>query len=1565
MDADSQDENNMNEDYNSPIEEPKKPKRQMKTPYQLEILENTYALEPYPSEVTRSGLSEKLNLTDRQLQMWFCHRRLKEKKDGTVKQPLQATGKVRKRESFDNPNMDLLAAVGGGSDHGSESGSGPLSQLGPVSDSGSDGSTSPSNHYVNEAPIPNRYYETPESLMAWKVISCVELQLGEPLRKDGPILGMEFDDPPPGAFGVPKVMADAEDRSRKALDHKSVKQRDVKPNKTLRKGPHEYASEGIGMEMVPIDHHGGSSSMNSRGNEQLHRAYRQPNHHQMDYYHIAQRGTSADAQMGVLSSAHPHETHITSSEDGSAMDKNRKTDEGRSGRKESSEKRIRKELEKQDNLRRRMEETMRKEMERQDRDRQKEEEKSMREKQRQEERYHREEKRETERREKFLQRELLRAEKMKQKEDLRVERELVKQRIAMERATARKIAKESMELIEDERLELMELAALKKGLPAITSLDHDTLQNLELFREFLIQFPPKSVQLKRPFAISPWIDSDENIGNLLMVWRFCTTFADAMGIWPFTLDELVQAFHEYDSRLLGEIHISLLKLVIMDIENVSRTSSVSVGANQIAASNPDGGHPHVVDGAYKWGFDIRDWKKHLGPMSWPEILRQFALSAGFGPKLKKKGVVGKTSLPDEEAKGCEDAVSSLRNGVAAEKAAAQMQGKGFSSQKKSRHRLTPGTLKYAAYSVLSLEGSEGLTVIKLAQKVQEFGLRNLSTSKTPEASISVALSRDTVLFERTAPSTYRVRTPFRKDPVDAESILSAAREKINRYENGFSNERNAVDVEKDESEGDGEEIAEVEDVDTLDIGKDRSSQTDFTMSCATENKNLSKFDGNSMSESLEPSLKNPEQGCSEIDESKSGEPWVLGLTEGEYSDLPVRERLNALVALVGIVNEGTSIRAVIEERFENTSALKKQMLAEAQLDKKRIKEEGMSKSHHASSMGEDEIKQENMNNIPQDESLINTFQSICNNLHSQATERARLGLKSYIGQKAEETYTYRALPLGQDRRRNRYWKFGASASVHDPGSGRIFVESLTGQWRVIDSEEAFDALLTSLDTRGIRESHLQIMLREIEKSFRKNIKNNCLSSEYENGIRTKAEIDTSPACSGGDLDSPQSMVSGLVSTNVSDELSTSFKIQLGRNEAERKDALNRYQEFQLWMWRECFNTESLCAKKSVEKRSTKPVLEICGFCLDLFMASDELLCPCCNRPFADSLTYFDQEAKGEVSNPLNFAQPARIGLLKVLLTYIEFSLPSEALLPSWTEDNRRMEWGMQLHESSSIEGLLQALTELESAIQRDYLSKTYDKTEELMASYSLSGYSNPNSGSSVQLPWLPLTTAAIALRLLDLDGSICYTSDLTEFNSRQIVVEPIPVVVLDVKQGKRASTSVSRGSRKRAVRPVKSNCKPARQDGQVLEPLPIHQQARGVERIGTGPRTVRKKRPRLDTKLGQDNVFDCRSGSSLNYNSSPEDDGEEPNGYSSMEEEPINNHGITQDIPMDEDDKSSSEADESDDDDKVIYPPEEEEEEEEGDDAFQERRRDGTLEANEEDEDSSDSEDESSEGYSD
>lgn len=117
-----------------------------------------------------------------------------------------------------------------------------------------------------------------------------------------------------------------------------------------------------------------------------------------------------------------------------------------------------------------------------------------------------------------------------------------------------------------------------------------------------------------------------------------------------------------NSRLLEEIHIALLRSIIKDIEDVARTPTNALVGNLSSAFTPSGGHPQIVEGvcfmcffclllsdvnscnhlissilpqACAWGFNLLSWKHHLTPSTWPEVLRQFALSAGFGPKLKR------------------------------------------------------------------------------------------------------------------------------------------------------------------------------------------------------------------------------------------------------------------------------------------------------------------------------------------------------------------------------------------------------------------------------------------------------------------------------------------------------------------------------------------------------------------------------------------------------------------------------------------------------------------------------------------------------------------------------------------------------------------------------------------------------------------------------------------------------------------------------------------------------------------------------------------------------------------
>ncbi|TKY59218.1 Homeobox protein EgHBX4 [Spatholobus suberectus] len=1466
-DDDSNENNNNNNGSSSKIvnsnEGQSKPKRQMKTPFQLETLEKAYAVDNYPSEAMRADLSEKLGLSDRQLQMWFCHRRLKDKKDLPSKKP-PPPRKVPAEPLPDSPKDDPRLGPEIGNEYGSGSGSGssPYARVEPLN--------------VVPRGVPG-YYESPQAMMELRAIACVEAQLGEPLREDGPILGVEFDPLPPDAFGAPIAVTEQQKLPSVAYESKLYERHDVRTNKAMARTFRDYQflpnqpgirSDAFGQFSQshlrdPMEGPARNPPF-THGTEQLPRIHATQGHSsrarllsQQDKQLIPYQSSSRDddvapqrelypniANVG-MNSPHFADRQIVGPENLNALpsgqvlhnnamriEKKRKSDDARDV--EAQEMKIRKELEKQDNLRRKSEERTRKEMEKQDRERRKEEERLMRERQREEERARREQKREIERREKFLLRENLRAEKMRQREELRKEKEAERRKAALEKATARRIAKESMELIEDEQLEMMELAASSKGFSSIIHLDFDTLQNLESFRDSLSVFPPKSVKLKKPFAIKPWINSEKNVGNLLMVWRFLITFADVLELWPFTLDEFIQAFHDYDSRLLGEIHVALLKVIIKDIEDVARTPT-GLGMNQNGAANSGGGHPEIVEGAYAWGFDIRNWHKHLNLLTWPEIFRQLALSAGYGPQLKKRSISWSYANDKDEGRSYEDIISTLRNGSAAETAVAKMHEKGLLAPRRSRHRLTPGTVKFAAFHVLSLEGDKGLTVLELAEKIQKSGLRDLTTSKTPEASISVALTRDAKLFERIAPSTYCVREAFRKNPADAESILSEARKKIQIFENGFLAGEDADDVEREESESDEiDEDPEVDDLVNPSSANKTSEQCDDFSSNGKENLGhdvelQSEFDkdlpclpeSGSQNADAPIAVTGQTGACEdlnvgnlgednmEIDESKPGESWVQGLAEGEYSDLSVEERLNALVVLVGVANEGNSIRVVLEDRLEAANALKKQMWAEAQLDKVRLKDDTFSKSDFPSINGNKvEIQYScpamegnqspliginianNNNNVPspsiaENQKAASGIQSVSIEKHSsvqdlctgpdnpqnqtqsfaQYSKRSRSQLKSYIFHIAEEMYVYRSLPLGQDRRRNRYWQFVASASSNDPGSGRIFVEYHDGSWRLIDTEEVFDALLNALDSRGIRESHLRLMLQKVESSFKENVRKytQCskIGSRGETCVKNEAdETDSSPDCHTGS-DSPSSTLCGLNSDTS--ETSSSFKIELGKSESDKKSALRRYQDFQKWTWKECYNSSILCAMKYGKKRC-KPQVVICDICFNPYFFEDSH-CSCCHRTFPSNNGFnFSKHAfqcGDKLSKDiciLDSSLPLRTRLLKALLAFIEVSVPPEAFQSKWTEDIRR-HWSVKLSKSSSVEELLQILTLLERALKRDFLSSTFSTTGEQLGLNTMSesaAQTSTDPESVTVLPWVPLTTSAMSLRLFEFDASIVY-----------------------------------------------------------------------------------------------------------------------------------------------------------------------------------------------------------------
>ncbi|RZB75454.1 Homeobox-DDT domain protein RLT2 [Glycine soja] len=84
-----------------------------------------------------------------------------------------------------------------------------------------------------------------------------------------------------------------------------------------------------------------------------------------------------------------------------------------------------------------------------------------------------------------------------------------------------------------------------------------------------------------------------------------------------------------------------------------------------------------------------------------------------------------------------------------------------------------------------------------------------------------------------------------------------------------------------------------------------------------------------------------------------------------------------------------------------------------------------------------------------------------------------------------------------------------------------------------------------------------------------------------------------------------------------------------------------------------------------------------------------------------------------------------------------------------------------VHLDKSSFGTSSLLLMVSSAIKREYLDSNYETTCELLGLFSASGCHTNDSidGERMHvLPWVPYTSATVALRLFQLDACIFYTS---------------------------------------------------------------------------------------------------------------------------------------------------------------------------------------------------------------
>ncbi|ESW18310.1 hypothetical protein PHAVU_006G030100 [Phaseolus vulgaris] len=232
----------------------KNKKRRLKTPAQLTALEIFYNDHKYPTEEMKSELAEELELTEKQISGWFCHRRLKDKK--LLNDEVGANGRQdRSSGVIQDRGSGLVQDSCGSTKHGD------YRYLDPKeveshglynhefsaadmtyhrnhhyteNDSATDNTSSescsslqdpllpqgqdpydmePSSHLMPNRSLPplnpkgaNNMGYKPSGYLKVKgeiehvAITAVKKQLGNHFQEDGPLLSVEFDTIPPGAF---------------------------------------------------------------------------------------------------------------------------------------------------------------------------------------------------------------------------------------------------------------------------------------------------------------------------------------------------------------------------------------------------------------------------------------------------------------------------------------------------------------------------------------------------------------------------------------------------------------------------------------------------------------------------------------------------------------------------------------------------------------------------------------------------------------------------------------------------------------------------------------------------------------------------------------------------------------------------------------------------------------------------------------------------------------------------------------------------------------------------------------------------------------------------------------------------------------------------------------------------------------------------------------------------------------------------------------------------------------------------------------------------------------------
>ncbi|KAK3020286.1 hypothetical protein RJ639_045835 [Escallonia herrerae] len=885
-------------------------------------------------------------------------------------------------------------------------------------------------------------------------------------------------------------------------------------------------------------------------------------------------------------------------------------------------------------------------------------------------------------------------------------------------------------LVDDEELELRELQAGPNPLTCSAHFATNGLHGCSLCKDLLAKFPSRSVSMKQPLS-HPWVSAPELVKKLFKIFHFLCTYGATLNTCSFTLDEFAEAFYEKDSLLLGKVNVALLELLLSDVE-----AELSSGASTHMNKNCKFlGLLHSVE---HQDSVLKFWKRSVNSLTWTEILCQVFVAAGFG---SKQGTAPKEVLSKE-------------------------------ATLMTKYGLSPGTLQGELFTILSLQGNNGMRVSDLSKCPPIVELNLGETADKVELLICSMLSSDITLFEKISSSTYRLRNNF-------------------------------VMKESDDDESDSENFGSVDDdsggSSKYSSGDDSGSDSGASKLSRVKQKHHVRSKNNMLTV------------YNEIDESYSGEIWLLGLLEGEYSELSIEEKLNALLALIDLVSAGSSIRienmepgcaCELPNRVKTRSKTGKQAKEDVtcsescgdydlgplhhQRDSTRLRT-GLPKSCNISPLVNKQLQHDQVTSIAECVPNFNHFGSGAKIKRSMAKQQNR-SLGGHAGQtlsrndvnmnsasqpvdsrvaiskmcgkekssgrrkdaKEREVQDYlhpmQSIFLGSDRRYNRYWLFLGPCNAYDPGHKRIYFESSEdGHWEVIDTEEALCTLLSALDRRGTREAHLLSSLEKREMFLCRFM----TSMADDTAVSLPTQSDQSePNISREDSSSAVSDVDNLCLAEIQNGLAASTDatvLQTGKNGEQKNLNWSRIQAFDAWIWSSFYS--DLNAVKH-NKRSYLDSLARCEHCHDLYWR-DEKHCKICHTTFELD---FDLEERyvihaatcRERTNTVTCSKhkilSSQLQSLKAAIYQIELVLPEDALGVAWKKSAHNL-WVKRLRRTSTLTELRQVLADFVSALSENWLYQC------IVDSGSSSGMDDIVAAFST----MSQTSSAVALWLVKLD----------------------------------------------------------------------------------------------------------------------------------------------------------------------------------------------------------------------